>query len=101
MCFYPHVAMEQVFSPVNDSISSVSCLFQNDVSDIPDLTFSMDADEEKHILYEKTQVQSILIPRIIVSSRAIMEGFFLFWGMNIVFQVLSGSQTCIYWCCCG
>lgn len=29
---------------------------QNDVSDIPDLTFSMDADEEKHILYEKNQV---------------------------------------------
>jgi E3 ubiquitin-protein ligase HUWE1 len=26
------------------------------VSDIPDLTFSMDADEEKHILYEKNQV---------------------------------------------
>lgn len=31
-------------------------LYQNDVSDIPDLTFSMDADEEKHILYEKTEV---------------------------------------------
>lgn len=29
---------------------------QNDVSDIPDLTFSMDADEEKHILYEKAEV---------------------------------------------
>ena len=31
-------------------------LHQNDVTDIPDLTFSMDADEEKHILYEKTEV---------------------------------------------
>lgn len=31
-------------------------LYQNDVSDIPDLTFSMDADEEKHILYEKMEV---------------------------------------------
>lgn len=31
-------------------------LYQNDVSDIPDLTFSMDPDEEKHILYEKTEV---------------------------------------------
>lgn len=31
-------------------------LFQNDVSDIPDLTFSMDADEEKHILYGKNEV---------------------------------------------
>lgn len=29
---------------------------QNDVSDIPDLTFSMDPDEEKHILYEKNEV---------------------------------------------
>lgn len=29
---------------------------QNDISDILDLTFSMDADEEKHILYEKTEV---------------------------------------------
>ncbi|KAJ7014347.1 hypothetical protein NC653_003840 [Populus alba x Populus x berolinensis] len=29
---------------------------KNDVSYVPDLTFSMDADEEKHILYEKTQV---------------------------------------------
>lgn len=26
------------------------------MNDIPDLTFSMDADEEKHILYEKTEV---------------------------------------------
>lgn len=26
------------------------------MSEIPDLTFSMDADEEKHILYEKTEV---------------------------------------------
>ncbi|CAL0324794.1 unnamed protein product [Lupinus luteus] len=29
---------------------------KNDVSDIPDLTFSMDPDEEKHILYEKNEV---------------------------------------------
>lgn len=36
--------------------SFLNCLGQNDVSDIPDLTFSMDADEEKHILYEKNQV---------------------------------------------
>lgn len=26
------------------------------MNDILDLTFSMDADEEKHILYEKTEV---------------------------------------------
>ncbi|KAG6793628.1 hypothetical protein POTOM_002843 [Populus tomentosa] len=48
--------LEQVVPPENDSITSVSRLFQNDVSYVPDLTFSMDADEEKHILYEKTQV---------------------------------------------
>ncbi|XP_057769023.1 E3 ubiquitin-protein ligase UPL1-like [Salvia miltiorrhiza] len=31
-------------------------MLENVVSDIPDLTFSMDADEVKHILYEKTEV---------------------------------------------
>lgn len=36
----------------------LSLPLQNDVSNIPDLTFSMDADEEKHILYEKNQVSS-------------------------------------------
>lgn len=35
--------------------------YQNDVSDIPDLTFSMDADEEKHILYEKNEVSEHFI----------------------------------------
>jgi len=34
---------------------------QNDVSDVPDLTFSMDADEEKHILYEKNEVNEHFI----------------------------------------
>ena len=40
---------------------TVACLTssheQNDISDVLDLTFSMDADEEKHILYEKAQVR--------------------------------------------
>jgi len=31
------------------------------VSDVPDLTFSMDADEEKHILYEKNEVNEHFI----------------------------------------
>ena len=31
------------------------------MSDIPDLTFSMDADEEKHILYEKNEVKEHFI----------------------------------------
>jgi E3 ubiquitin-protein ligase HUWE1 len=36
-------------------------MYQNDVSDIPDLTFSMDADEEKLILYEKNEVSEHII----------------------------------------
>nr|GFA23083.1 E3 ubiquitin-protein ligase UPL1-like isoform X1 [Tanacetum cinerariifolium] len=36
--------------------SSLDFLHQNDVSDIPNLTFSMDEDKEKHILYEKKKV---------------------------------------------
>lgn len=35
-------------------------ILQNDVSEIPDLTFSMDPDEEKHILYEKTEVSAYI-----------------------------------------
>lgn len=37
------------------NITSGYCL-QNDISDILDLTFSIDADEEKLILYERAQV---------------------------------------------
>jgi hypothetical protein len=33
---------------------------QNDVRDIPDWTFSMDPDEEKHILCEKIEVEMTL-----------------------------------------
>lgn len=32
---------------------------QNDISDVLDLTFSMDADEEKLILYEKAEVRPL------------------------------------------
>lgn len=32
------------------------CYVQNDISDVLDLTFSIDADEEKLILYERTEV---------------------------------------------
>ena len=31
-------------------------LLQNDISDVLDLTFSIDADEEKLILYERNEV---------------------------------------------
>ncbi|XP_044510273.1 E3 ubiquitin-protein ligase UPL2-like isoform X2 [Mangifera indica] len=38
-------------------------MLENDISDVPDLTFSIDADEEKRILYERTQVTDYeLIP---------------------------------------
>ena len=36
-----------------------SIIMQNDISDVLDLTFSVDADEEKLILYEKTEVTTI------------------------------------------
>ncbi|XP_022932377.1 E3 ubiquitin-protein ligase UPL1 isoform X1 [Cucurbita moschata] len=39
-----------------DYYKNLKWMLENDVSDIPDLTFSMDADEEKHILYEKNEV---------------------------------------------
>jgi len=32
---------------------------QNDISDVLDLTFSIDADEEKLILYERTEVLTV------------------------------------------
>ena len=36
----------------------IACLpSQNDISDVLDLTFSIDADEEKLILYERTEVR--------------------------------------------
>ncbi|XP_044474315.1 E3 ubiquitin-protein ligase UPL1-like isoform X2 [Mangifera indica] len=35
---------------------SLKWMLENDVGGMPDLTFSMDPDEEKHILYEKTEV---------------------------------------------
>ena len=37
-------------------------VFQNDISDVLDLTFSIDADEEKLILYERTQVLIFINP---------------------------------------
>jgi hypothetical protein len=40
---------------------SIFFLLQNDVSDVPDLTFSMDADEEKLILYEKNEVCNLQV----------------------------------------
>ncbi|KAK1275953.1 E3 ubiquitin-protein ligase UPL2 [Acorus gramineus] len=39
-----------------DYFKNLKWMLENDVSDIPDLTFSIDADEEKLILYERTEV---------------------------------------------
>ncbi|CAA6672443.1 unnamed protein product [Spirodela intermedia] len=39
-----------------DYYKNLKWMLENDVTEIPDLTFSMDADEEKHILCEKTEV---------------------------------------------
>nr|GEV62688.1 E3 ubiquitin-protein ligase UPL1-like [Tanacetum cinerariifolium] len=41
-----------------DYYKNLKWMLENDVSDIPDLTFNMDADEEKHILYEKTKANT-------------------------------------------
>ncbi|KAI5571218.1 hypothetical protein BDE02_11G079400 [Populus trichocarpa] len=59
--FYKHilgakVTYHDIEAVDPDYYKNLKWMLENDVSDIPDLTFSMDADEEKHILYEKTQV---------------------------------------------
>lgn len=42
----------------SSNFSHIACLpSQNDISDVLDLTFSIDADEEKLILYERTEVR--------------------------------------------
>ncbi|KAK9028584.1 hypothetical protein V6N11_025739 [Hibiscus sabdariffa] len=46
-----------------DYFKNLKWMLENDISDVLDLTFSIDADEEKLILYEKTQVTDYeLIP---------------------------------------
>ncbi|KAL3688671.1 hypothetical protein R1sor_014980 [Riccia sorocarpa] len=46
-----------------DYYKNLKWMLENDISDILGLTFSIDADEEKHILYEKTEVTDYeLIP---------------------------------------
>ncbi|CAD5316819.1 unnamed protein product [Arabidopsis thaliana] len=59
--FYKHilgvkVTYHDIEAVDPDYYKNLKWLLENDVSDILDLTFSMDADEEKHILYEKTEV---------------------------------------------
>ncbi|XWS51731.1 hypothetical protein CRYUN_Cryun11dG0008600 [Craigia yunnanensis] len=59
--FYKHilgvkVTYHDIEAVDPDYYKNLKWMLENDVSGIPDLTFSMDADEEKHILYEKTEV---------------------------------------------
>lgn len=59
--FYKHilgvkVTYHDIEAVDPDYYKNLKWMLENDVSDIPDLTFSMDADEEKHILYEKAEV---------------------------------------------
>ncbi|XP_042519571.1 E3 ubiquitin-protein ligase UPL1-like isoform X2 [Macadamia integrifolia] len=66
--FYKHilgvkVTYHDIEAVDPDYYKNLKWMLENDVSEIPDLTFSMDADEEKHILYEKTEVTDYeLIP---------------------------------------
>ncbi|KAJ8754891.1 hypothetical protein K2173_015403 [Erythroxylum novogranatense] len=59
--FYKHilgvkVTYHDIEAVDPDYYKNLKWMLENDVSDVPDLTFSMDPDEEKHILYEKTEV---------------------------------------------
>ncbi|KAI4297837.1 hypothetical protein L6164_037702 [Bauhinia variegata] len=59
--FYKHildvkVTYHDIEAVDPDFYKNLKWMLENDVSDIPDLTFSMDADEEKHILYGKNEV---------------------------------------------
>ncbi|XP_072964095.1 E3 ubiquitin-protein ligase UPL1-like isoform X2 [Typha angustifolia] len=66
--FYKHilgvkVTYHDIEAVDPDYYKNLKWMLENDVSEIPDLTFSMDADEEKHILYEKNEVMDYeLIP---------------------------------------
>lgn len=66
--FYKHilgakVTYHDIEAVDPDYYKNLKWMLENDVSDILDLTFSRDADEEKHILYEKTEVTDYeLIP---------------------------------------
>ncbi|XP_054777632.1 E3 ubiquitin-protein ligase UPL1-like [Prosopis cineraria] len=59
--FYKHilgvkVTYHDIEAVDPDYYKNLKWMLENDVSDILDLTFSMDPDEEKHILYEKNEV---------------------------------------------
>ncbi|KAG8093312.1 hypothetical protein GUJ93_ZPchr0012g20493 [Zizania palustris] len=66
--FYKHILGVKVTYHDIEAIDpayykNLKWMLENDITDVLDLTFSMDADEEKRILYEKTEVTDCeLIP---------------------------------------
>eukprot|EP00252_Welwitschia_mirabilis_P015868 TRINITY_DN35256_c0_g1_i1.p1 TRINITY_DN35256_c0_g1~~TRINITY_DN35256_c0_g1_i1.p1 ORF type:complete len:3600 (-),score=671.44 TRINITY_DN35256_c0_g1_i1:388-11187(-) len=59
--FYKHILGSKVtYHDIEaidpDYYKNLKWMLENDIRDMPDLTFSMDADEEKHILYERDEV---------------------------------------------
>lgn len=67
-------------------------LGQNDISDILGLTFSMDADEEKHILYEKTEVL-IMIDHLHNYAYSLNPGVFRFYLLVVSCSNFCGIQN--------
>ncbi|GFZ10082.1 LOW protein: E3 ubiquitin ligase-like protein [Actinidia rufa] len=66
--FYKHIlGVKVTYNDIEaidpDYFRNLKWMLENDISDVLDLTFSIDADEEKLILYERTQVTDYeLIP---------------------------------------
>ncbi|GFY85913.1 LOW protein: E3 ubiquitin ligase-like protein [Actinidia rufa] len=59
--FYKHIlGIKVTYNDIEaidpDYFKNLKWMLENDISDVLDLTFSIDADEEKLILYERTQV---------------------------------------------
>lgn len=57
------------------------------MSDVPDLTFSMDPDEEKHILYEKNEVFEyfILVYNVFIKKEKLVYSVKSCQRFNITF----------------
>ncbi|PPR94337.1 hypothetical protein GOBAR_AA26326 [Gossypium barbadense] len=68
-----------------DYFKNLKWMLENDISDVLDLTFSIDADEEKLILYERTQFNQLDLPeypskehleeRLLLAIHEANEGF--------------------------
>ncbi|KAH7427928.1 hypothetical protein KP509_10G067500 [Ceratopteris richardii] len=66
--FYKHilgvkVTYHDIEAVDPDYYKNLKWMLENDINDVVDVFFSVDADEEKHILYEKTEVTDVeLVP---------------------------------------